>query len=70
VWGHQAGDSPTTDETYHLFAGHEYVADGTYWLIPEHPPLLKLLAGYAVSKAGVMPPSFGRRTPSLRRGTI
>lgn len=59
VWGHQAGDSPTTDETYHLFAGNEYVADGTYWLNPEHPPLLKLFAGYAVSKAGSVPPSLG-----------
>lgn len=39
---HQRGDSPTFDEAIHLFSGAEALEDGSFWLNPEHPPLLKL----------------------------
>ncbi len=39
---HQLGDSPTFDEAIHLFSGAEALEDGSGWLNPEHPPLLKL----------------------------
>ncbi len=42
VWYHQLGDSPTFDEAIHLFSGAEALEDGSFWLNPEHPPLLKL----------------------------
>jgi hypothetical protein len=60
---HQRGDSPTFDEPIHLFAGHEVAAEGTYWLNPEHPPLLKLLAGASLGTAGVRTPSEGAPGP-------
>ena len=56
---HQRDDSPTFDEPIHLFAGHEYAAEGTYWLNPEHPPLLKLLAGASLGTVGLRTPSQG-----------
>lgn len=56
---HQRDDSPTFDEPIHLFAGHEYAAEGTYWLNPEHPPLLKLLAGVSLGTVGLRTPSQG-----------
>jgi len=39
---HQRDDSPTFDEAIHLFSGAEALEDGSGWLNPEHPPLLKL----------------------------
>lgn len=39
---HQLGDSPTFDEAIHLFSGAEALEEGSGWLNPEHPPLLKL----------------------------
>ncbi len=60
---HQRDDSPTFDEPIHLFAGHEYAAEGTYWLNPEHPPLLKLLAGASLGSAGIRAPSQGAPGP-------
>jgi hypothetical protein len=60
---HQRGDSPTFDEPIHLFAGHEVAAEGTYWLNPEHPPLLKFLAGASLGTAGVRTPSEGAPGP-------
>lgn len=41
-------DSATFDETYHLYAGVEYLERGTYFLNMEHPPLTKLLAAAAL----------------------
>lgn len=38
-------DSLTTDEGVHLFAGYTYLTKGDFRLDPEHPPLLKELAG-------------------------
>jgi hypothetical protein len=40
---HQRDDSPTFDEAIHLFSGAEALEDGSGWLNPEHPPLLKLV---------------------------
>lgn len=40
--------SPTSDETSHLPAGYTYVATGDYRLNPQHPPLVKRVAGHAV----------------------
>jgi len=60
---HQRDDSPTVDEPIHLFAGHELAAEGTFWLNPEHPPLLKLLAGAALGPLGARTPSQGAPGP-------
>ena len=60
---HQRDDSPTIDEPIHLFAGHETAAEGTYWLNLEHPPLLKLLAGAALTPLGARTPSQGAPGP-------
>ena len=38
VKGHQKDDSATADEGIHLFAGAEYVENGTFWMNLEHPP--------------------------------
>jgi 4-amino-4-deoxy-L-arabinose transferase-like glycosyltransferase len=65
---HQRDDSPTFDEPIHLFAGHEYAAEGTYWLNPEHPPLLKLLAGAALARADLRTPSQGAPGPRALPG--
>ncbi len=60
---HQRDDSPTIDEPIHLFAGHEVAAEGTFWVNPEHPPLLKLLAGSALEPLGARTPSQGAPGP-------
>lgn len=41
--------STTFDEVTHLPAGLAQVATGEVWLNPQHPPLVKLLAGLAAS---------------------
>jgi hypothetical protein len=61
---HQKDDSPTFDEPFHVMAGSEYVANGTYGLNLEHPPLMKLLAGLALDPLHVIPPAPGSRVPS------
>jgi hypothetical protein len=45
---HERGDSPTFDEAIHLFSGAEALEDGSGWLNPEHPPLLKLAGAAAL----------------------
>ncbi len=50
-------DGFTIDEPYHIAAGASYVRWGDYRLNPEHPPLVKLIAGLAV------PPSVLHLTP-------
>lgn len=45
---HQRDDSPTFDEAVHLFSGAEALEDGSGWLNPEHPPLLKLAGALAL----------------------
>ena len=66
VRGHQKDDSATADEGIHLFAGAEYVENGTYWMNLEHPPLTKDLAGLSLRSLGLDPPAEGdsrERTP-------
>jgi Dolichyl-phosphate-mannose-protein mannosyltransferase len=41
-------DGFTIDEPYHIAAGASYVRWGDYRLNPEHPPLVKLIAGISV----------------------
>ena len=41
-------DGFTIDEPYHIAAGASYVRWGDYRLNPEHPPLVKLVAGLSV----------------------
>ncbi len=48
VHAHQKDDSPTFDEAVHLFSGAEGLEDGSGWLNPEHPPLLKLFGALAL----------------------
>ena len=48
VRSHQKDDSPTFDEAVHLFSGAEALEDGSSWLNPEHPPLLKLAGALAL----------------------
>ena len=43
--GAMIGDSAIVDEIAHIPAGYSYVAFGDYRLNPEHPPLIKDLAG-------------------------
>ena len=45
VWN----DSPIVDEIPHIGAGYSYVQKGDFRLNPEHPPLAKYLAGFALS---------------------
>ncbi len=47
VRSHARDDSPTSDEGIHLASGVEALEDGSGWLNPEHPPLLKLAGALA-----------------------
>jgi len=49
-------ESQTWDEAVHLSAGVSYWRTGDFRLNPEHPPLLKLLAGLPVALTGVSLP--------------
>lgn len=46
------GDSMIIDEDAHIPAGYSYISYGDYRLNPEHPPLVKDLAGLAVKIGG------------------
>ncbi|HYN40667.1 MAG TPA: glycosyltransferase family 39 protein [Thermoanaerobaculia bacterium] len=56
VIAHQRNDSPTSDEAIHLFSGAEALEDGSGWLNPEHPPLLKLAGAFALRPLGLLTP--------------
>src|SRR5947209_201601 len=43
-------DGFSIDEPWHITAGVAYVRTGEYYLNPEHPPLVKLVAGLAASR--------------------
>jgi len=43
--GTALGDAAIMDEVAHIPAGYTYIKFGDYRLNPEHPPLLKDLAG-------------------------
>jgi MFS family permease len=48
AWKAAAAGGPTFDEVSHLPAGYSYVRDGKITLNPQHPPLVKRLAGASV----------------------
>src|SRR5271157_209479 len=50
--------SPTFDETAHIAAGLSYVQTGEVRANPQHPPLLKTLAGLSLLLAGVRLPDI------------
>lgn len=54
-WGTRV-DGYTVDEPWHVVAGVSYLRTGDYRLNPEHPPLVKLVAGAAQSEDFVLPP--------------
>lgn len=56
VRAHQKDDSPTFDEAIHLFSGAEALEDGSAWLNPEHPPLLKLAGALALRPLDLVTP--------------
>ncbi len=56
AFDHLRGDSPTMDEPFHTLAAAEYAIAGTYHANLEHPPLVKLLSGYAIRAAGARAP--------------
>lgn len=49
-------DGFTVDEPWHVVAGVSYLRTGDYRLNPEHPPLVKLVAGAAQDRDFVLPP--------------
>jgi hypothetical protein len=71
VADHARLDSPTMDEPFHTLAAAEYAIAGTYNANLEHPPLVKLLSGFAVRAAGARPPRmdepFSMRTAEQPR---
>lgn len=71
VADHARDDSPTMDEPFHVLAAAEYAIAGTYNANLEHPPLVKLLSGFAVRAAGSRPPRmdepFSMRTAEQPR---
>jgi hypothetical protein len=56
VRAHQEDDSPTSDEAIHLASGVEALEDGSGWLNPEHPPLLKMAAALGARPLGLATP--------------
>ena len=58
VFDHTRLDSPTMDEPFHTLAAAEYAIAGTYYANLEHPPLVKLLAGFAIRAAGGRAPQM------------
>jgi 4-amino-4-deoxy-L-arabinose transferase-like glycosyltransferase len=71
VVDHARMDSATMDEPFHSLAAAEYAISGTYWANLEHPPLMKLLAGVFMERAGVrapkMPQPFSFKTAEMPR---
>ena len=45
--------SPSNDESLHIMAGASYIATGDIFVNPQHPPLLKELAGLSLALAGI-----------------
>lgn len=48
-----SGDSAIFDETAHIVAGYNYVHNLDYRFNPEHPPLIKMLAGLPLAFQGL-----------------
>src|SRR5438046_8763184 len=55
--------SITFDEQSHIGAGFSYVTHGDVVLNPEHPPLVKLIAGATIAALGVKEGSAGPLLP-------
>jgi len=49
--------SPTSDEPAHIAAGASYIANRSIVANPQHPPLIKELAGLSLALAGIRWPS-------------
>jgi hypothetical protein len=47
----------TNDEAFHLYAGYRYLQCGDFAINPEHPPLVKLVAGLALRVARTPAPA-------------
>src|SRR5580693_1433699 len=45
--------SPTSDESNHIMSGATYIATGRIVANPQHPPLVKELAGLSMALAGI-----------------
>lgn len=63
------GDSNTMDEVAHTPAGYSYIVKQDMRLNPEHPPLLKDLAGLSIflwSKVSRHPITFNDQSPAWR----
>jgi dolichyl-phosphate-mannose-protein mannosyltransferase len=45
--------SPSNDESVHIMAGRSYIATGKIIANPQHPPLVKELAGISLALAGI-----------------
>lgn len=60
--------SPTYDEPYHIIAGLSYVTAGRVVVNPQHPPLLKELAGLSMYAAGVRWPADAPSVDALLGG--
>lgn len=54
-WGTRL-DGFTVDEPWHVVAGVSYLRTGDFRLNPEHPPLVKQVAGAAQAEGFVLPP--------------
>jgi len=61
---HVTGDAATADEPVHLAAAVEIVRDGTGRWNPEHPPLAKALAGFALAGLPLRSAEDPLRTPA------
>ncbi len=61
---HISGDAATADEPVHLAAAVEIVRDGTGRWNPEHPPLAKALAGFALAGLPIQPADDPLLSPS------
>src|SRR6266702_5732623 len=44
-------DGFTIDEPWHITAGVAYLRTGEFYLNPEHPPLVKIVAGLAAPRS-------------------
>src|SRR5687768_6581977 len=56
--GSSLGDSPIVDEVPHIGAGYSYVRKLDMRLNPEHPPLVKDLAGLPLLALGISDATF------------
>jgi Dolichyl-phosphate-mannose-protein mannosyltransferase/Tetratricopeptide repeat len=67
-----ATKSPTVDEPLHLFAGYSYLKWADYWVNPEHPPLVKILAALPLLALDIKDSrdsiTFDRQTPQSDTG--